>query len=173
MKYCFLSRGSKKDVNAEMMLPGNCNCRLRLLKPKLQLADIVEDYVAMPLGRDRIVCYAGSTSCGDFILVDPVKVCKLCKGKTDTEMLGMRSYGAGRTRVQTTINMGTGNLSVLRVCIELSGSIATFVSEFLGWGRLCGGIVSGMGRSVWKDFIAKWGKRLHLEFSLFFLFSSC
>jgi len=107
-KYCFLPREGKKDVNAKMILPGKCDCGLGHLKTKPQPTEIKDDYIAMLCEGDRTACYAGSASCGDPTLVALVKVCKVCNGKTDTEMLGMRGYGAGGIRVRTTLTMGAG-----------------------------------------------------------------
>ena len=98
-KYCFLSRGGKEDINPETMLPGKCDCGLAHLKPEPQTT---EDTPTHHFGKRRTICYAGSASHGDPTIVSPVEVCKVCKGKTDTEMLGMMGYGAG-IRVRTEI----------------------------------------------------------------------
>jgi len=99
-KYCFLSRGGKEDINPDTMLPGKCDCGLGHLKPGPQ--PMSEDIPTYPLDRRRTICYAGSASRADPTIVSPVEVCKVCRGKTDTEMLGMRGYTAG-IRVRATI----------------------------------------------------------------------
>lgn len=98
-KHCFLSRGGKGDIDPETMLPAKCVCGLGHLDPEPQPT---EDMPTLTFGNSRTICYAGSASREDPTIVSPVEVCKVCKGKTDTEMLGMRGYGAGN-RVRTTI----------------------------------------------------------------------
>ncbi|KAF8430907.1 hypothetical protein BGX38DRAFT_363738 [Terfezia claveryi] len=99
-KHCFLSRGGKGDIDPGTMLPGKCDCGLGHLDPEPQPT---EDMPTLTFGNSRTICYARSASRGDPT-VSPVEVCKVCKGKTDTEMLSMRGYGAGnrvRTAIQT------------------------------------------------------------------------